>query len=280
MDSTGSGTSAPSCASVRSCRGTTSGTSLGPRATKDTPQATGGRGPKKSQSLPGRRRSVTPQHAHGGHHPECVPPLAHTEAPYDRSPRGEARAVLTPRGWRRAHRNSARDKEPWPIPSPQPHAASRGTNSRLPWGQGQGPRGPLHPPHRTDTIYHRSPMLVQEVPHRAGAQLHHSHASRARATGSASRGPPPGGRRSVQLIHRLPPRVSGRPAVGGTTRHGHAAKGACGRPKACAQDGGRAPPTAPKPPRHGGHIPTTGAQHERPKGGRRNGRDLLPSGVR
>ena len=108
MDSTGSGTSAPPCASVRSCRSTTTGTSLGPRATKDTPQATGGRGPKTCRSLPGRRRAVTPQHAHGGHHPECVPPLAHTEAPYDRSPRGGARAVLTSRGGKAAHRNNAR----------------------------------------------------------------------------------------------------------------------------------------------------------------------------
>ena len=108
MDSTGSGTSAPPCASVRPCRTTISGTSLDPRATKDTPQATGGRGPKTSRSLLGRRRAVTPQNADGGHHPEWVPPLARTEAPYDRSPRVGAQAVLTPRGCIAARRNDAR----------------------------------------------------------------------------------------------------------------------------------------------------------------------------
>ena len=108
MDSTGSGTSAPPCASVRSCGSTTSGTSLDPWATKDTPQATGSRGPKTFQSLLGRRRAITPQKAHGGHHPEWVPPLAHTEAPYNSLPRGEALAVLTSRGCKAARRNSAR----------------------------------------------------------------------------------------------------------------------------------------------------------------------------
>ena len=108
MDTTGSGTSAPPCASVRSCRSTTSGTSLGPRAAKDTPRAMGGRGPKMSRSLPGRPRAVTPQHAHGGHQPELVPRPAHREAPYDRSPRGGARAVLTPRKCKTANRNNAR----------------------------------------------------------------------------------------------------------------------------------------------------------------------------
>ena len=76
--------------------------------TKDTPQATGGRGPKTSWSLPGRRRAVIPRNAHGGHHPRWVPPLAHTEAPCDRSPRGGARAVLKPRGCKAARRNNAR----------------------------------------------------------------------------------------------------------------------------------------------------------------------------
>ena len=171
-------------------------------------------------------------------------------------------------------------KKPWPIPSPQPQASFRGTASRLPLEYGQGPRGPLRTPRPTNIIYHRSPTPVQEAPHRTGAHPHHSHASRARATGSASRGPPPGGGRSVQLICRLSSRVSGRPAVGGTTRHGHAAKGACGRPKACARDRGTALRTAPKPPRHGEHIATTGTRREAPKGGRRNDRDLRPSGVR
>ena len=85
-----------------------SGKSLDHRATKDTPQATGGRGPKTSQSLPGRRRAETLRNAHGVHHPGGVPPLAHTAAPCDRSPRRGARAVPTPRGCKAARRNNAK----------------------------------------------------------------------------------------------------------------------------------------------------------------------------
>ena len=108
MDSTGSGTSAAPCASVRPCRTTISGKSLGHRATKDTPQATGGRGPKTSRSLPGRPRAVTPRNAHGGCHPGWVPPQAHTEAPCDHSPCRGAQPVLTPRGCKAARRNNAK----------------------------------------------------------------------------------------------------------------------------------------------------------------------------
>ena len=93
---------------MRPCRSTTSRRSPDPRATKGTPQAAGGCGPKTSQSLPGRQRAVTPQNAHGGHHPEWVPPLARTEAPCDRSPRGGAQAVLTPQGCKAARWNSAK----------------------------------------------------------------------------------------------------------------------------------------------------------------------------
>ena len=50
---------------VQPCSSTTSGTSLGPQATKGTPQATDGRGPRTPQSLPGRRHAITPQNAHG-----------------------------------------------------------------------------------------------------------------------------------------------------------------------------------------------------------------------
>ena len=93
---------------MRPCSSTTSGTSLVPRATKGTPQATGGRGPKTSRNLPGRRHAVTPQNAHGGHHPEWDPLLARTEASCDRSPRGGAQVVLTPQGGKATRRNSAR----------------------------------------------------------------------------------------------------------------------------------------------------------------------------
>ena len=81
--------------------------SLDHRATKDTPQANGGRGPRTSRSLPGRRHAKTPRNARRVHHPGGVPPLAPTEAPCHRSPRGGARAVPTPRGCKAARQNSA-----------------------------------------------------------------------------------------------------------------------------------------------------------------------------
>ena len=114
------------CASMRPCRTMISGRSSGQRATKDTPQATSGRGPKTSRSLPGRRHAVTPRNAHGGHHKGWVPPLAHTEAPCDRSPRGGARAVFTPQGCKAARRNNAKRRETLADPVA---AAAR----RLPW---------------------------------------------------------------------------------------------------------------------------------------------------
>ena len=51
-------------------------------------------------------------------------------------------------------------------------------------------------------------------------------------------------------------------------------------PRPAQGTGGTAPPTAPKPPRHGEHIATTGTRRKRPKGRRRNDRDPRPSGVR
>ena len=101
--------------------------------------------------------------------------------------------------------------------------------------------GPTGGPATPTPNGHHLPPIPDARP-RGPAHLHHSHASGARATGSASRGPPPGGGWSVHLTRRLPPRVSGRSAVGGTTRHGHAAKGACSRPKAWARDGRQPPP--------------------------------------
>ena len=108
MDSTGSGTSAPPCASVRPCRTMISGKSLDHRATKEMPQATGGRGPKTSWSLPGKRRAEIPRNADGVHQPGGVPPLAHTAAPCDRSPHGGAQAVPTPQRRKAARKNNAK----------------------------------------------------------------------------------------------------------------------------------------------------------------------------
>ena len=111
MDSTGSGTSAPPCASMRPCRTMVSWKSLDHQATKDTPQATGGRGPRTSRRLPERRNAYhaeTSRNARRVHQPGEGPPLAHTEAPCDRSPRGAAWAVPTPRGCKAARQNNAK----------------------------------------------------------------------------------------------------------------------------------------------------------------------------
>ena len=69
----------------------------------------------------------------------------------------------------------------------------------------------------TPNGHHLPPIStpVEEAPHRTGAHPHHSHASKARVTGSASHGPPLGSRRSVQLIRNLPPRVGAGPLRGG-----------------------------------------------------------------
>ena len=48
---------------------------------------------------------------------EWVPPLACTEAPYDRSPRGGAQAVLTPRGCKAARRSGARRRRTLAAPA-------------------------------------------------------------------------------------------------------------------------------------------------------------------
>ena len=112
-----------------------------------------------------------------------------------------------PRGAGRHAGAAPGDKEPWPLLALQPQAASRSRESRLPRGYGQRPWRSQRPQRPTDIICHRSPTPVQEAPHRTGAHPHHYQVTRAKATGSASHGPPPGSRRNVQLVHRLPPRV-------------------------------------------------------------------------
>ena len=87
-----------------------SGTSLDHRATRDTPQATGSRGPKMSRSPPDRRRAETHRNTHGVHRPVEVPPLANIAAPSRRSPHEGARAVPTPRGCKATRRSSAKKR--------------------------------------------------------------------------------------------------------------------------------------------------------------------------
>ena len=171
-------------------------------------------------------------------------PLWHVQKPPPTvRPAGGPKQSSHLRGARRHARAAPGDKEPWPLLAPQPHAASRSTASRVPRGYGQRPLRSQRPQRPTDIICHRSPTPFQEAPHQTRAHPHHSHACRARATGSASPGPPPGSRRNIQLVRRLPPRVGGQPTAGGTARRGHTAKGTRGRPTACTRGGGTTPPT-------------------------------------
>ena len=80
----------------------------GSAGTRDTPLDTGNHGPKRSRSPPGKRRAMTPQDATRGHRLVWVPPLAHTEAPSDHSPRGGTEAALIPQGCRVAGQNGTR----------------------------------------------------------------------------------------------------------------------------------------------------------------------------
>ena len=93
---------------MQPCKGRASGKSLDPRATRGTPQATGDHGPKRSRRPPGRRHAVTPRDATRGHHTGWVPPLARTEAPSDRSPRGGTKAVFTAQGCKAARQSGTR----------------------------------------------------------------------------------------------------------------------------------------------------------------------------
>ena len=210
MDSTGSGTSAPPCASVRSCRSTTSGTSLGHRATKDTPQATGDRGPKTSPSLPGRRRAVTPWNAHGGHHPGRAPPLAHTEAPCDRSPRRGARAVLKPRGCTAARQNNAKRQGTLadPVAAAARHLPRHGESSsmRVCTGTTGAPATP------TPSGHHLPPN--PDAGQRGPAANGHTSPPFSRQSSASDRQrftPAPAGRRTEHPAHPPPPSQNQRP---------------------------------------------------------------------
>ena len=98
------------------------------------------------------------------HHPGGVPPLAHTEAPCDRSPRGGGQAVPAPRGCKAARRNNAKRRGTLadPVTAAARRLPRRGESSsmkiwtgttgapatptpgdhHLPPTPGAGPRGP------------------------------------------------------------------------------------------------------------------------------------------
>ena len=193
------------------------------------------------------------------HHSEWVPPLARIGPPSDRSPRRGAQAVPTPHGCKAARRSSARRQGTLAAPAvaaarrlPR-HGESCSTRIRteamevpttstlnrrhlLPLPDA-GPRGPA-PNGCTSPPFSRQP----------------SASDRQRFTRS------PAGQQMERPAHPPPPSQSRRPArCRGTARHGHTAKGTCGRPKAGARGRGRTPP--PPPPRERGAmtaVPDTG----------------------
>ena len=150
------------------------------------------------------------------------------------------------------------------MPALQPHATPRNTVSCLPPGCEQRPWRPQPPAGPTDIICRRSPARVQEAPQGADAHPHRSHACQASVTGSAPHRPPPGNRRCVQPVLRLPPRVNGRSAVGGTEHRGHAAKGSRRRP-ATRTGGGGTSSANPPPPQTGRDGTSPGHRHRPPE---------------
>ena len=92
------------------CKGTKPGPFLGPRATRDTPQATDDHGPKKSWIPPVRPHNIAPQDATRGRQSGWVPPQACTEAQSDRSPRGGTETAFTLQGCRVTRQSDTRRK--------------------------------------------------------------------------------------------------------------------------------------------------------------------------
>ena len=202
---------------------------------------------KRSRSPPGRRHALTPQDATRGHHPGWVPPLARTEAPSDRSPRGETKAALTPQGCKGARRNGMRRQGTLAAPGapdarrlPQHGESSSDrvwteamevpttstpNGHHLPLIPDAGPTGPA-PNGRTFPPFPRQP----------------SKSDRQRFTGT-----PTGQQTERPGCPPVSPRVGGQPAARGTARLGHTAKRTSGQPRACPSGGGTIHPTPPPP---------------------------------
>ena len=280
MDFTGRGTNAPPCASVRPCRTMIPWETPGSLGYQG--HASGHRRPR-SQHVPQPPRQAarrnSPEHPRG-------PPSGMG------SPSGTYRSPLRPFALRRSlgsphasevqgdtpeqaqeTRNSGRSRRRRRTPPPAArqvvlHEVMDRDHGVLCDPDAQRTSSTTNPRRRSKrprTERTHIPTILTPVERGRQATLHAN--------------PLPGGGRSIQVVPRLPPRVSGQLTVGGTTGHGHATKGASGRPKLCARSGATPPPAAPKPPNHRGHIAATRARRERPKGGHRNDRDLRPSGV-
>ena len=196
-------------------------TSLDHRATRDTPQATGGRGPKTSRSAPDRRRAETHRNTHGVHHPVGVPPLAHTAAPCGRSPHEGARAVPTPRGCKATRRSSAKKRgtlaDPVAAAARRPPQRDESSSMRIwtgtrvapatptpgehhrPPTRDAGPRGPA-PSGRTSPPFSRRPSA-------SGKQRFKRTLTRRQAKRPAHLPPPSRGQRPIRYREDHTPRT-------------------------------------------------------------------------
>ena len=244
---------------MRPCKGTTSGTFLDHQATKGTPQAIGGRGPKTSRSPPGRRRAVTPQNTNGGQHPEWVPSVARTEATSDRSPRGGAQAVLTPQGCKAARRSSTRRQET--LAAPAAAAARRlprhgeSSSTRIRTEAMEDPTTPTPNGHHLTT----DPRCRSKRPRTERAHIPTIPTPAERERQAALRTGP---RQAADGASSSSATSLPRSAAGLLPGGQHAGGGTRCRPKACASGGGTTPATP--PPREQGAmttVPDTGTGH-------------------
>ena len=278
------------------------------------PQAPGEHGPKRSRDPPVRQHDITPQDATRGRHPGWVPPLARTEAPSDRSPHGGTEATLTPQGCGATRGSGTRRQGT--LGAPDAAAARRlrqhgESSSMRAWTEAMEVQTTRTPKgHRLPTIPDAGPRgpamsgrTSQPFPHQP------SERDRQRSTQTPTR------QQTVCPARPLPPSQGGGPArCRGTARRRQTAKGTPGRPTARTGGGGTNPSTPPpasrarqhrsrtwapatrptgpvhhgaphprcnttKPPGRGGRTRTTGARRGPPRSGRRNDRNLRPSGI-
>ena len=267
-----------------------------------------GRRRPRSQEPPGKRHAITPQNSTRGNHPGCVPPLAHTKAPSDHSPRRGTEAALTSHGCRAARQNGTRGqgtlagRGPAAAQRLPQHAESSSTRvwteamearttrrrnrHHLPPFLGAGPRG--HAPSRRT-----SPPFPRRLSER-NRQRSTQTPTREQTVRSARPLPPSQGwrparyRKTARRKHtqQRAPAANKRPeqGVGGQTPQSLPPQagrdGTCRGPIGPIRHGAPHPGfNAAKLPGRGGRITTTGTRRRRPGSGQRKDRGLRPSEV-
>ena len=201
-----------------------------------------------------RRRPFAPERSAGSPHASGVQGSTPEQRQETRNPGRSRRRSRTPPSAARPvvfHEDMDRDHGG----PPDPHAQRR-SSSTDPRRRSKRPRTEqTHIPTNLTPVERERQAALHADPRRAARGA--SSSSAASLPGSAAN-PRSGGPHATDT-RPVEPAVIPRPAQGA---------------------GGQPPPAAPKPPGHGGHIAATRARRGRPKGARRNDRDLRPSGVR